>query len=63
MKIFGLLAAAVLAKDERAMSLDKKINNAKEKCGYYMNKAMVCHPPSGKIGKYKFRLNKVRAKI
>ena len=64
MKIFALLAA-VLAQDgpgdnsARAMSLDKKIDNAQVKCGYYMNKAMVCHPPSGKIGKYTYRFDKV----
>merc|ERR1712038_998483 len=65
MKIFQILLAAVLAQDgpgdnsARAMSLDKKIDNAQVKCGYYMNKAMVCHPPSGKIGKYTYRFNKV----
>merc|ERR1712110_6593 len=63
MKIFALLAASVVAQDgpgeARAMSLDKKIDNAQTKCSYYMNKAMVCHPPSSKIGKYTYRFDKV----
>merc|ERR1712176_1127521 len=64
MKLFALLTA-VLAQDGpgvgdgRAMSLQKKIDNAQTKCAFYMNKAMVCHPPSGKIGKYTYRFDKV----
>merc|ERR1719210_840206 len=41
------------------MSLDKKIENAQTKCGVFMEKALVCEPPSEKIGKYTFRLDKV----
>ena len=66
MKLFNiaLLATAVFGQDgpsdsARAMSLDKKIDNAQTKCAYYMNKAMVCHPPSAKIGKYTYRFDKV----
>ena len=68
MKLFALLTA-VLAQDGpgvgdgRAMSLQKKIDNAQTKCAFYMNKAMVCHPPSGKIGKYTYRFDKVCPKI
>jgi len=60
MKIFALLATVAFAEEEgRAMSLDKKIENAQNKCSVYMEKAMVCEPPSTKIGKYSFRLDKV----
>ena len=60
MKISALFATIALAQDERAMSLDKKIENAQTKCGVFMEKALVCEPPSEKIGKYTFRLDKVR---
>ena len=43
----------------RALSLDARIQNAQDKCGYFMEKAMFCEPPSGKQGKYAFRMNKV----
>lgn len=59
MKISALFATIALAQDERAMSLDKKIENAQTKCGVFMEKALVCEPPSEKIGKYTFRLDKV----
>ena len=59
MKISALFATIALAQDERAMSLDKKIENAQSKCGVFMEKALVCEPPSEKIGKYTFRLDKV----
>jgi hypothetical protein len=59
MKISALFATIALAQDERAMSLDKKIENAQNKCGVFMDKALVCEPPSEKIGKYTFRLDKV----
>ena len=62
MKISALFATLALAQegpDGRAMSLNKKIENAQNKCSVYMSKAMVCEPPSGKIGKYTFRLDKV----
>lgn len=55
---FALLGAAV-AQDERALSLNGRIDNAKDKCAYFMEKAMFCEPPIGKKGKYGFRLNKV----
>ena len=70
MKLFAILATFATAQDgpgaadaSRAMSLDKKIDNARTKCQYYMNKAMVCHPPSAKIGKYTHRFDKVRHSI
>merc|ERR1712139_595916 len=62
MKIFATLAAFALAQDGpdgRAMSLNKKIENAQNKCSVYMSKAYSCAPPSEKIGKYTFRLDKV----
>jgi len=62
MKIFATLAAFALAQDGpdgRAMSLNRKIENAQNKCSVYMAKAMVCAPPSDKIGKYTHRLDKV----
>jgi len=59
MKISALFATIALAQDERAMSLDKKIENAQSRCGTFMEKALVCEPPSEKIGKYTFRLDKV----
>ena len=43
----------------RALSLDARIQNAQDKCGYFMEKAMFCEPPSAKQGKYAFRMNKV----
>ncbi|CBY10469.1 unnamed protein product [Oikopleura dioica] len=64
MKLFALFSIAV-AQDagpgdgSRAMSLDKKISNAQVKCNYYMQKALVCHPPSSKITKYNHRIEKV----
>ena len=63
MKISALFATIALAQDERAMSLDKKIENAQTKCGVFMEKALVCEPPSEKIGKYTFRLDKVCIKF
>jgi len=61
MKIAALFATVALAQDMggRAMSLQKKIDNAGKKCSVYMEKAMVCDPPAGKIGKYNYRLEKV----
>lgn len=63
MKLAALFATVALAQDSmgdgRAMSLQKKIDNAGKKCSVYMEKAMVCDPPAGKIGKYNFRLEKV----
>jgi len=59
MKISALFATIAFAQEERAMSLDKKIENAQTKCGVFMEKALVCEPPSEKIGKYTFRLDKV----
>ena len=62
MKLAALFATIALAQEEgdgRAMSLQKKIDNAGKKCSVYMEKAMVCEPPSSKIGKYNFRLEKV----
>jgi len=64
MKLFALFSVA-LAQDagpgdgSRAMSLDKKISNAQVKCNYYMEKALVCNPPSSKISKYNHRIEKV----
>ena len=64
MKLFALFSVA-LAQDagpgdgSRAMSLEKKISNAKVKCYYYMQKALVCNPPSSKITKYNHRIEKV----
>lgn len=62
---FVVLAAGVLAQDspadgQRAANLDTRIQNAQDKCEYFMTKAFYCDPPSGKITKYIFRLNKVR---
>merc|ERR1712147_242309 len=61
MKLATLFATVALAQDSigdgRAMSLQKKIDNAGETCSVYMEKAMVCAPD--KIGKYNFRLEKV----
>ena len=63
MKLATLFATVALAQestgDGRAMSLQKKIDNAGKKCSVYMEKAMVCEPPAGKIGKYNYRLEKV----
>jgi len=62
MKLAALFATIALAQEDnegRAMSLQKKIDNAGKKCSVYMEKAMVCEPPSSKIGKYNFRLEKV----
>lgn len=59
MKLSALLCTLAWAQDERAMSLDRKIENAQSKCAVYMGKAMTCEPPSEKIGKYTFRLDKV----
>jgi len=63
MKLANLFATVALAQestgDGRAMSLQKKIDNAGKKCSVYMEKAMVCEPPAGKIGKYNYRLEKV----
>merc|ERR1711981_861803 len=41
------------------MSLNKKIENAQNKCSVYMSKAYSCAPPSEKIGKYTYRFDKV----
>ena len=61
MKLAALFATVALAQDSigdgRAMSLQKKIDNAGETCSVYMETAMVCAPD--KIGKYNFRLEKV----
>lgn len=62
MKIAALFATVALAQDDfdgRAMSLNKKIDNAGKKCSVYMEKAFSCSPPKDKIGKYNFRLEKV----
>ena len=67
MKLYSFIAAVALAQNgpgdsnaERAMSLDKKIDNAQTKCGFYMQKAMTCDPPNSKIAKYTFRFDKVK---
>ncbi|CAG5097736.1 Oidioi.mRNA.OKI2018_I69.XSR.g15209.t1.cds [Oikopleura dioica] len=64
MKLFALFTVALAQEGapgdgSRAMSLDKKISNAKVKCNYYMEKALVCNPPSSKISKYNHRIEKV----
>ena len=48
---------------QRAKNLDTRISDAQDKCQYFMQKAFYCHPPSSKITKYTFRLNKVNPKI
>ena len=65
MKTLNLFFAAVLGQDgpgvdsSRKMSFDQKVENARTKCQYYMNKAMVCDRPASKISKYTHRFEKV----
>ena len=65
MKTLNIFFASVLAQDgpgvdsSRKMSFDQKVENARTKCQYYMNKAMVCDRPASKISKYTHRFEKV----
>ena len=57
MKFVTLFAVVALAQCKT--SLDKKIKKAVKKCSVYMEKAMVCEPAAGNIGKYGYLLQKV----
>ena len=40
-------------------SIEGRILKVEEKCGLFMDKALICVPPEVKKSKYTFRLNKV----
>ena len=52
---------AALIKNQLVIArLERCVNIVKAKCAVFMERAMVCDPPATKIGKYTFRLDKVR---
>ena len=62
MNFLIVLVCGILAQEEmvgRGITLETRIQNAQDKCGYYMEKALFCQPPEKKQGKYAFRINKV----
>ena len=57
MKI-GILFLLSFAKSQS--SLEQKVENISKKCSTFMEKAYHCYPPKGKIGKYNYRIKKVK---
>ncbi|CAG5105697.1 Oidioi.mRNA.OKI2018_I69.chr1.g2371.t1.cds [Oikopleura dioica] len=62
MKFFNAVVLALAqAQDfeEKGLSLQKKVDNVMSKCYTFMEKSMTCQPPSGKLGKYQYRISKL----
>ena len=63
MKFFNAVVLALAQAqsfEEKGLTLQKKVDNVMSKCYTFMEKSMTCQPPSGKLGKYQFRISKVK---
>ena len=66
MKFFNAVVLALAQAqsfEEKGLTLQKKVDNVMSKCYTFMEKSMTCEPPSGKLGKYQFRISKVKNRI
>ena len=63
MKFFNAVVLALAQAqsfEEKGLTLQKKVDNVMSKCYTFMEKSMTCQPPNTKLGKYQFRISKVK---